>query len=574
MKAKGDTNNMSCEVQYFFSYWLGGKVYSSERASLPKNLNHFSFINPSTTPISGMVDSHFIKTALIGQWYFKPCNGKLKNGSHCDICKDYDLSQDVEVFEVFKEDNDKTGKRDIEIKSSGKDTETAEKPEKLPERILLPIKIKVSKDQFLEKGPAQKAILVRLFSIGVLSITIRWRISCSCNQSTNSLGQILKDLEYAADLVKRPEWTNDAIRSKDPAIQQMCGCLNRYTAMYANKIANLFIREISNSVSNEAKLEIAWLDEVDKNELLHKRNLFGPERIQFSKGLKGPWAVPYLGFVIPRLPTGMDVQNLMNISNNTKHKQYANANNFASLLITIFSTSPSFMKKGCVKPLSYVLESNIARGNAIIIVDRRCILTAGLSPESKEVVNILATLAFAFECVFAATESVKRFLTALDARIPLVNYEFNELLAKGPPKVRKIEKIQTKLAEFVNIVSAARAISPCEDRITQVECYLRSRTTITATKKLKELLVSDLIELARTKMNTYSRILITGYDIVSSQEQAHINKKLYWLTCIIAFLTVVMLFDVHWLAGIIGTIIIETSEKVFLWLHNLVCRLS
>lgn len=83
--------------------------------------------------------------------------------------------------------------------------------------------------------------------------------------------------------------------------------------------------------------------------------------------------------------------------------------------------------------------------------------------------------------------------------------------------------------------------SPCDERITQVESYVASRTVIKTITEIKKHSLDKLIVLARNKMITFSHLIETGHNFVSSKFLARMNVIMVCLTIIIALLTVVLL---------------------------------
>lgn len=532
-----------CEVSHFFTYWLGGKIIIDSPKDLRESTTHFKYVSFRTTPIWGEVDPNFVEAALIGQWYFT-----LPEEKNCPP-----------------------------------KSPPWQKISYIIENLYLPLskenrKIEVSVDKFQSKAnfPPFRSILVRLFGVGILSISIRWEVECKCSQ--NNFDE--EALDWVADIIKRPEHTTEnnidekkmdkyvnEIRGKEGCItlsrqpSGLSGELNGFAGKCAIEVAKLFSEAFGELVQKRAsRSELAWFGKEDQSNTVLSRKLLSHKWILQPTN-------PYVGLVIEDLPVQVkELEYLRNLDERSRKKKLANK--FCSQLIALSSTSPADFKGKFVNPVSYILEGNIARGNAIAIIDKRCIVTAGLSAKEDATLPLVATLAFSLECVFAAAESVKMFITALENRIPKKNFDLNAALAetffqKKPPEgspsllsglsgllanLKKIffqkeppdelKQLLMKEEVFRKVISTARAISPCEEKITQVESYVHSVTVFNAANKIKALQLDNLIELARNKMVTYSRLLETGYNFLSTTYDAEMSKKIVNLTLLLAVFTI------------------------------------
>ena len=86
-------NQRHCEMVYTYTYWLGGKIFSShERKKIDRHLfcgnsSHFEFIDVSKTPLRWFVDNGFTELALIGRWNLLEKDEKLQKRINCGIEK-------------------------------------------------------------------------------------------------------------------------------------------------------------------------------------------------------------------------------------------------------------------------------------------------------------------------------------------------------------------------------------------------------------------------------------------------------------------------------------------------------
>ncbi|MCB7129727.1 MAG: hypothetical protein J3T61_09350 [Candidatus Brocadiales bacterium] len=512
----------SCKIVHIFTYWIGGKVTSfpyKMHKEPTADTTHFKFIDVNHTTLPGNVDNDFLQTSQLGQWYLKNEN-EITSGSR--TYNDY-------------------LKRLIYNPSS------------VPGSARLGLRL--SESSYRERP--YEAVSVRLFRSGVLSIMLRWQISCPSDSDTSQE----QELDAVADLVKWPERTVQSIdrmelskkagkpsnkkeRTAEPSGKETGG-LNILAARCARHVAELFAEDVNALAESFGQPKMAWFAEdaiKAKDPTLAISNFFDDWRPGYT--------IPYVGFIMENLPIQVrELVRLKEAGGEGPEKDAATV--FCSQLVTLSTTSPSSSRSGFVKPVEYVLENNIARGNAIVMVDRRCTVTAGLSVKEPGTTPLLATLGFALECTFAASEALKRFIAELDWKAPQKNYAFNAHLATtyvGSNIIVPIKKqavldlLGTTVEDLLKVLSAARALSPCDDKITQVETYVTSRTVITAITEMKKLQLNNLIELAHNKMDAFTHLFETDYNFVSAKNEDattdRVAKLTLWLSALTVALTV------------------------------------
>jgi len=202
-------------------------------------------------------------------------------------------------------------------------------------------------------------------------------------------------------------------------------------------------------------------------------------------------------------------------------------------VISIANTTPEYTKF-FRDPLKYITKKNIARGNEIIMLERRSWIIASnrLHKDSEEStryrIGIVECLLYSLEAIIATTLAIETYNEHMEEIIKPVSHEFNTAISESfNPGIIENFSDRTKLAEFVTKFSRARSISPCEDIITSMEAHLISSTSIKAIEAMRDVLeLNSLISLARERMKNYGYFLQTGHHILISEEQKLINKKL------------------------------------------------
>jgi len=493
-------NQRHCEMVYTYTYWLGGKIFSShERKKIDRHLfcgnsSHFEFIDVSKTPLRWFVDNGFTELALIGRWNLLEKDEKLQKRINGGIEKIRESSE-------FEESH---------IKG-----------------------ITLSKDS--NAGKDYYAISTKLFFTGILCIQIRWMFSCDCsNEDFNE-----KELDFIAHLIKGPEQTvryfeikdeydNGEYQNRDALdkAEKSIGILNILSAECARDAADLFSQDISELMNLNP--EIVWFNSNDTG--IAKSSLYKSRLYDWKPGQNNDvpaYCNPYVGFIMDNLP--VQVRDIHRVYKNKNYNE-EEAINFCKQLITIVSTSPPELKKNFVAPVEYILENNISRGNSIVLVDERCTVSAGLTVLNPLTFPLMMTFSFSFECVFASSEIIGRFITELERRMPQKNYRFNSFLAEHNVLEDEMSELIYGIDVFLKDISAARVLSPCEEIITQIDSYISTRTIKNAIIALKKHKLDKRIELARNKMLTFSRLLETGYNLVSSKNEKLISTKLLTLT--------------------------------------------
>ncbi len=495
-------------IVHVFTYWVGGKVISFPDESCKEptaDTAHFKFIDVHQSSLPGNVDSAFLKATLVGQWYLK---------------KENEIRSSSRTYNDYLKPLICNGPS--ELKSTR-------------------LRLCLSENTF--KRRPYEAVSVRLFNTGVLSIMLRWHISGSSDSDTFNE----EELDEIADLVKGPERTvqflertatlNEGIESSN----RETGELNVLAATCARRVAQLFAEDAKELAGRFGQPKTAWFaDATVKSEApaLSVKNLFD--------GWQAGYTMPYIGFIMENLP--IEVRELVSLKDSGGEGPKKDlATTFCSQLIALSTTSPSSIRRSFVKPIQYVLENNVARGNAIVMVDRRCSVAAGFSDKNPWTTPILATLGFSLECTFASAESHKRFIAELDRRAPQKNYAFNAHLATtyigsniiAPIRQRAVLDLLGRTVEdLLKILSTARALSPCDEKITQVETYVVSRTVITAITEMKRLQLNNLIELAHNKMTAFTRLFETDYNFVSAKNETATTDRVAKLTIWLSALTV------------------------------------
>ena len=427
------------------------------------------------------------------------------------------------------------------------------------------IDVSISKDWY--KTIPNQAIYVKLFYTGVLSIVIRWRTTCECVD--NEFNEY--ELDYIADLIKGPEGTAQYLRRKQEVLKeideiknegelyrakQTRGDLNIMATECAKSIATLFFEDMQELFEKLKNPQVSWFNPDRCYKTLRTDDLknWKPGMIlkgwELEKNRISEYVNPYIGFLMEKPPVRVcDLAALKNQSIKDISKEKI-ATTFCQQIITLSSTGSHKLRENFVLPIESVLDQNIARGNAIVIVDERCSVIAGLSAKSLSTSPLVAILGFALECIFASTESVRRYVAELERRLPNKNYDFNSYLSTeydGRDSAFKnlcdksLRKLITRIDLFHKNISTARALSPCDEKITQVESYVGHRTVKVAISAIKKHNLNKLIELARNKMTTFSRLLEVGYNFVSTKNQDLISARLLWYTIGLFILTVVII---------------------------------
>lgn len=470
-----------CEIVHVFTYWLGGKI-SYFPDALCRDTTHFNYLDFHRNPLYWMISTDFFKEVLVGQWHIK------------DQCY-----SDSPQYKKLKSQLDRLKNDGITVCTDGSKRK---------------VQIQLPKDAFGLKQ--YTTIIVKLFRIGVLSIVIRWQPLCQCSQAQLDM----KILDAIAEIIKRPELTVRSIGNQLASRQQAHGQFNVEAAQCAQLVAALFgedLKEISNS--NNQKPKVSWFLSTGLN--LLERDLTSP----WIPGKSDyQYVNPYIGLVIPDNPLNMDTLNHVIDGGQVPKSELDKITLVCQRFITLATTNPPSFRRVFVSPIRHVVRENVARGNTIVLVDRRCTITSGLHVRGLgQGMPLLVTLLFSMECIFAAVESTRRFLAELDKRAPKENYSFNKYLAESGTDLTQLKE---NIKSFLNIISQARALSPCDEKIIQVESYVTAITVINAVRKMKELQLNNLTELVRNKMITFSRLLETGYNFVSSKNQETILKNL------------------------------------------------
>jgi hypothetical protein len=526
-----------CNITHIFTYWLDGKVtfFPHELQTEPTaDTTHFRFVDVHRSPLSGNVDAAFLKTSLVGQWCLK---------------KEDELAGGSRAYEDYL-------KPLIHDPSS-----QLNKPG--PGSNKCNLSLRLSEDG--HKGTPHAAVSVRLFQTGVLTVAIRWQVSSS--DGSGRLNE--QELDDIADLVSRPERTSLFIertqslrkdtepsdsdkRAGVPAAGQHAGVmetageaggLNVLAARCARHVAELFADDIRALAKNARQPKKAWF----ANVAVKRTDPTMSVTDLFKNWLPG-YVNPYVVFAMGNLP--VEMRELVRIRDSGGEEPGKDAaGTFCSQLICLSTASPSSVRGSFVRSVEYVLKNNIALGNMVVIADRKCLVGAGLSYDSAETAPLLETLTFSLECVFAASESTKRFIGALDKRKLQQNYSFNAHLATTyigdniivPIKQRAVLELLGKTVEdLLKILSAARALSPCDERITQVESYVVSKTVIVAITETKKMQLNSLIGLAHNKMTATTRLYETSYNFVSSKNETATTDKVAKLTLWLSALTVAL----------------------------------
>ncbi len=526
-----------CNITHIFTYWLGGKVtfFPHELQTEPTaDTTHFRFVDVHRTTLSGNVDAAFLKTSLVGQWCLK---------------KEDELAGGSRAYEDYLKPLIHDPSSQLNRHGPG------------PNKCNLSLRL--SEDG--HKGTPHAAASVRLFQTGVLTVAIRWHVASS--DGSGRLNE--QELDDVADLVSRPERTalfiertqslrndtepsNSDKQAGEPAAEQHVGVtetaeeaggLNVLAARSARHIAELFADDIMAVAKNTKLPKKAWF----ANVAVKRTDPTLSVTDLFKNWLPG-YVNPYVVFTMGNLPIG--VQDLSRVSDSVGWEPGKDAAGmFCSQLICLSTASPSSVRSSFVRPVEYVLKNNVALGNMVVIAGRKCLVGAGLGYDSAETAPLLETLTFSLECVFAASESTKRFIGALDKRELQQNYAFNAHLATTyigdniivPIKQRAVLELLGKTVEdLLKILSAARALSPCDERITQVESYVVSKTVIVAITEMKKMQLNSLIGLAHNKMTATTRLYETSYSFVSSKNESATTDKVAKLTLWLSALTVAL----------------------------------
>lgn len=211
-------------------------------------------------------------------------------------------------------------------------------------------------------------------------------------------------------------------------------------------------------------------------------------------------------------------------------------------LIALANTTPEFAQD-FVDEDEYIKKKNIARGTEVIMLERRSWIIASDRLRGKEStrykVGIVECLLYSLEAIIATTSAIETFNEDLEVRAKPPSRKFNEDISDAFKKSSTKKDVggflkRENMNEFIEVISDARAISPCEDIITSMEAHLRSATSIKAIAAMKEALELDsLISLARERMRNYGYFLETGHHIVMSEEQqlisSRIEKETWWI---------------------------------------------
>lgn len=217
-------------------------------------------------------------------------------------------------------------------------------------------------------------------------------------------------------------------------------------------------------------------------------------------------------------------------------------------IIALANTTPEFANY-YHDPNKYIIEKNIARGEDVIMLERRSwIMASQRLIEPKEDTNryrigIIECLLYSLEAIISTTISIETFNEQMEILAKPVSQIFNENLSEENNCKRKKRDKEKTLKEFIRIISKARSISPCEDIVTSIEAHLKSSTSIRAVSAMKDALeTKSLISLARERMKNYSYFLQTGHHIMMAEEQRRISWLLLMLTLISACAAAVVLF--------------------------------
>ncbi len=227
------------------------------------------------------------------------------------------------------------------------------------------------------------------------------------------------------------------------------------------------------------------------------------------------------------------------------------------VIIALANTTPEFTEK-FEDALQYIKEYNVARGEEIIVLERRSWIIVSKRLQEKEAgrryrVGLVETFLYSLETILATTFSIETFNENLEEEVKKISYKFNagiERFYAGGfwSKVRRIlsalqlpwmGEVLENLRDFIATLSKARSISPCEDITTSMEAHLKSTTAIKVVKATKRnFSLNELISLARERMANYTRFLITGYDIITTETQRIQSWLLLILTGVLVLLTI------------------------------------
>lgn len=247
------------------------------------------------------------------------------------------------------------------------------------------------------------------------------------------------------------------------------------------------------------------------------------------------------------------IDNIYEEFNKEKKIEWSTDSMGKKILIALANTTPEFLNY-FKDPDHYVdTVKNIARGDEIIMLERRSWVIASNRLKKDDGygtryrIGIIECLLYCLEAIISTTRAIETFNENMEEEVKVISYDFNKELATMISKEEITDKdynsIKKKLRKFVEIISHARSISPCEDIITSIGAHLKSMTAIKAVKSVREVLeLNSLISLARERMKNYSHFLQTGHDILMAKRTEKTNWSIEILTWGVLILTGTIVF--------------------------------
>lgn len=220
------------------------------------------------------------------------------------------------------------------------------------------------------------------------------------------------------------------------------------------------------------------------------------------------------------------------------------------IAIALANNTPEFLKH-FNEPFAYINNHNIARGEEIILIERRgwLVVSPRIADRNESVrfrLGIVASLIYSIETIFATTLTIETFNENLEIHAKPVSKYFNKLLTNhystniGFFSAHKQKRnLYITLKKFLSVIAKARSLSPCEDITTSMEAHVISQTSIKAIIKLKSFGLIDLIELARLRMRNYGYFLQTGHEVIMEEQRKTQNFIMMIVSITMLILTII-----------------------------------
>lgn len=363
---------------------------------------------------------------------------------------------------------------------------------------------------------AISGIEVKIFTQGAISILLRFGYRKNAN-----VYDTICDIRY-------PE--NISIESDDCYLGPL------------NKLA-IIIAELAFKRLLDNKKYVQFSKHISKCFNSYSKNTTYDESIKYARNNFNKVSELYVGFIC----SGYEY-SLAEIDRITTAETKLQMEN--KITIALANNTPEFLHHFSFAE-KYINDTNIARGEEVILIERRgWIVNAPRIRKTEERdryrTGIIASLLYSIESIFSTTMTIESFNENLEILARNISFKFNNNIFEFyDPDTRNTLLNQQKnkkqltdiLKNFISDIAKCRTMSPCEDITTSMEAHVKSQTAVKAIKKLKTYGLTDLVELARLRMRNYGYFMQTGHDILMAEGRKTQNSLMTLFTLIILILT-------------------------------------